>query len=55
MRGRGLEDGTVPVVNSREFAPLQTRRDFYQFLVDTERAYWTGMAGYLKDELKSSR
>jgi len=47
-----LELGAVPVVNSREFAPLQTRRDFYQFLIDTERAYWSGIAGYLKDELK---
>ncbi|NLX95656.1 MAG: hypothetical protein GXY83_05730, partial [Rhodopirellula sp.] len=47
-----LELGAVPVVKSRAFAPPQTCRDFYQFLIDTERGYWTGIAGYLKDELK---
>ena len=47
-----LELGAVPVVKNREFAPPQTRRDFYQFLIDTERNYWTGIASYLKDELK---
>lgn len=47
-----LEDGSVAVVKANGFAPLPMRRDFYQFLVDTERGYWTGMAGYLKNELK---
>ncbi|MDI9445071.1 MAG: carbohydrate binding domain-containing protein, partial [Planctomycetota bacterium] len=47
-----LELGAVPVVKNREFAPPQTRRDFYEFLIDAERGYWTGIAGYLKDELK---
>ncbi len=48
-----VEDGTVPTVKTTGFVPLQARRDFYQFLVDTERAYWTGIATYVKAELKS--
>lgn len=48
----GVELGAAPVVSSREYAPEQARRDFYQFLIDTERAYWTGIAAYLKNELK---
>ncbi|MBI5685431.1 MAG: hypothetical protein HZC54_10140 [Verrucomicrobia bacterium] len=47
-----LEDGAVPTLQTSGFTPPQARRDFCQFLVDTERAYWTGMAGYLKNELK---
>lgn len=47
-----LDDGTIPVVKTSGYVPLQARRDFYQFLVDTERAYWIGMYGYLKDDLK---
>ena len=48
-----IEDGSVPTVKSDEFAPPLARCDFYEFLVDTERAYWTGIAKYLKDELKA--
>ena len=48
-----LEDGTVPIVKSAGFTPLQARTDFYQFLVDTERAYWANLANYVKTELKS--
>ncbi len=47
-----IEDGSVPTVKTSGFVPPQARRDFYQFMVDTERAYWTGMANYLKAELK---
>jgi len=47
-----LENGTIPVVKTTGYAPLQAQRDFYQFLVDTERAYWTGIYRYLKDDLK---
>lgn len=47
-----IEDSTVPALKMTGFAPPQARRDFYEFLVDTERAYWTGMARYLKNELK---
>ncbi len=48
-----LEDGTIPTVTTSGFVPRQAKRDFYQFLVDTERAYWTGMASYLKNELQA--
>jgi len=48
-----VEDGTVPTVKTTGFVPLQARRDFYQFLVDTERAYWAGISNYVKTELKS--
>ena len=48
-----LEDGTVPALSASGFAPARARRDFLQFLMDTERAYWSGMAAYLKQELKA--
>jgi hypothetical protein len=48
-----IEDGTVPVVTSRGFAPPEARRDFYRFLTDTERAYWHGIADFVKHELKA--
>jgi len=48
-----IEDGTVPIAKVGGFVPPQANRDFYQFLLDTERAYWTGIARYLKDELKA--
>jgi hypothetical protein len=48
-----IEDGTVPTLKAISLVLPQAKRDFYQFLVDTERAYWTGIARYLKDELKA--
>lgn len=48
-----IEDASVPVVKNSGFVPPQARRDFYQFLTDTERAYWTGLAKYVKNELKA--
>ncbi len=42
-----LNSARCRVRKNREFAPPQTR-DFYQFLIDTERNYWTGIAGYLR-------
>jgi hypothetical protein len=48
-----VEDGTVPIVKTAGFAPVEARRDFYQFLADTERAYWTGIANTVKNELKA--
>ena len=48
-----IEDGTVPLVKAERFAPPQMRRDHAEFLVDTERAYWTGMARHIKEELKA--
>lgn len=47
-----LEDGSIPTVKIGLYAPRQAKRDFYQFLVDTEQRYWTGIYRYLKDELK---
>lgn len=47
-----IEDNTVPALNATGFAPPQARRDYWQFLVDTERAYWSGMTRFLKEELK---
>ncbi len=48
-----LEDGTVPAVRKTGFVTVQARRDFYQFLFDTERAYWVGLYDYLKKDLKA--
>lgn len=47
-----IEDDTVPTFKTTGYAPMQAVRDFYEFLVDTERNYWTGLYGYLKRELK---
>ncbi len=47
-----LEDGTVPIVKTSDYAPTAAVRDFAQFLVDTETAYWVGISDYLKNELK---
>lgn len=46
-----LEDGTIPAVKHGRYAPPQAVRDFYQFMVDTEKRYWVGMSDYLKNEL----
>lgn len=43
--------GEIPIVKSRDVAAPAMQRDFYQFLVDTERAYWTGMQTYLQKDL----
>lgn len=47
-----IEDGSVPLVPPAALASPRAKRDFESFLVDTERAYWTGMVRFLKDELK---
>jgi hypothetical protein len=47
-----LEEGTIPTIRVGAYAPQQAVRDFYQFLVDTERKYWLGMSDFLKRELK---
>ncbi len=49
-KGRA-EEGQLPIVAARAFAPVQMRRDFYQFLVDTEHKYWTGMQKWLQKDL----
>jgi len=48
-----IEVNTMPTVRSNGFVPREARRDFYKFLEDTERAYWTGIADYVQDELKA--
>ena len=47
-----IENGDYPLVHSkRTSAPMEMKRDFYQFLTDVEHDYWTGMRDYLKREL----
>jgi len=46
-----VEDGTVLVIRKDDFTTLEARKDFYQFLIDTEYEYWVGMSDYLKNEL----
>lgn len=48
-----LEDGAVPAMKSRSFAPQQAWQDFIHFMGDTERAYWQGIADYVKHTLKA--
>ena len=51
--GQTLEADSVPVVRHGEMNVTATaRRDFIDFLWDTERDYWHGMYRFLKDELK---
>ena len=49
---RRLEDAAIPIVKNSGYAPPEAIRDFYQFLVDTERNYWVGLSDYLKNELQ---
>ena len=47
-----IENGDYPLVHSkRSRAPMAMKRDFYQFLTDVEHDFWTGMRGYLKNDL----
>jgi len=48
-----IETASVPVVRSRDFAPPEARTDFTRFIWDMEHAYWTGLADYVKNELKA--
>jgi len=47
-----IENGTIPTVKANTIVLAQTKKDFYQFLVDTEHAYWFGMYEFLKKDLK---
>ncbi len=47
-----IENGTIPVVKAGSVVLAQAKRDFYQFLVDTEHAYWFGLYDFLKKDLK---
>lgn len=51
-----LDDSTVPLIPLKGFAVLAARRDFAQFLCDTESAYWhDGIYNYVKNELKAKQ
>lgn len=51
-----LEEGTIPLIPAKGFAVLSARRDFAQFLCDTESAYWRdGIYNYVKNELKANQ
>jgi len=50
--GQGLDDRSVPVLKRGAMATTEAaRRDFVDFIYDTEHDYWVGMYRYLKDEL----
>ncbi|MBO4287110.1 MAG: hypothetical protein J5985_02965, partial [Kiritimatiellae bacterium] len=47
-----IENGDYPLVHSkRSRAPIEMKRDFYQFVTDVEHDYWTGMRDYLQKDL----
>lgn len=51
--GQTLEDDSVPIVRRGHSGAVEAaRRDFVDFLCDTEYDYWNGMYRYLKDDLK---
>ena len=56
ISGLGEEDraGRVAMFRKRDYGSRtpEAQRDWIGFLWETERTYWTGMARYLKDELK---
>ena len=47
-----IENGTIPTIKAGSVVLAQAKKDFYQFLVDTEHAYWFGLYDYLKKDLK---
>ena len=53
---QGFAEHAVPSVKiGGGVYPAQARRDFVRFLFDTETSYWTGMADYVKRELKAKQ
>lgn len=50
--GQGIEEGNIATIPLNSKVPLPAKKDFYNFITDTEYAYWTGMYKFLKDELK---
>jgi hypothetical protein len=52
-RDQRLEDASVPIVRRGRLDVTQAaRRDFVDFLWETERDYWWGMHRFLKEELE---
>jgi len=50
-----LKEKSIKIVKVKEFAPTQVRRDFAEFINDTEFAYWTGMREFIHDELHAKQ
>jgi hypothetical protein len=50
---QSIERGTVAILKVNDFATPEMRRDFYHFIEDTEKSYWTGIANYVHKELKA--
>jgi hypothetical protein len=48
---KDFSNKTIPLVK-RDAAYSPVRRDFYRFIYQVEKEYWTGMYTYLKKELK---
>lgn len=47
-----IENSSIPTVKASNSVNSQARKDFYQFLTDTESSYWRGMFEFLKNDLK---
>ncbi len=50
---QSIENNSIAVLKFKGFATVSAKRDFYQFLTDTEREYWKAIADYVKHELKA--
>ncbi len=48
---QSIENGSIPKFQLNDSITVEAKRDFYQFLADTEHNYWVGLSDYLKDEL----
>ena len=47
-----IENGDYPLVHSKKSrAPMEMKRDFYQFIMDVEHDYWTGLRDFLQNHL----
>ena len=47
-----IENRNIPTIKAGNVVLAQAKKDFYQFLVETEHAYWIGMYEFLKKDLK---
>ncbi len=47
-----IEIGNIPTIKAGNVVLAQAKKDFYQFLVETEHAYWFGLYSFLKKDLK---
>ncbi|MDR1009816.1 MAG: carbohydrate binding domain-containing protein [Opitutaceae bacterium] len=51
--GARIENGAIALPKSLASAPKQAQDDLYQFVLDTERAYWRTMSDFIKNTLKA--